>query len=310
MFKTFPFILLLILIKSIQLSATPCIVSLSSQKDKRINALSIEAQNMFIMSSLIVSQLQPNVSSINIKVLLLSAFITVKVNSQRKGVFHNFSLIDRTLFTVLKNLEILEDIQTFLLSQLGFSDGNLGPFSRRHERGLILHLDEDPSLPMIVNFNYDSTINRFLDKIMELEKDKKKPSNEHMTFNELLLLVSPLRPFLSQASHIENRAAIRSILYNLFNNLHQQRTHQQKRKSHTSYTQKETNEIVQQAIALFEQQNNITIPEIIHRLNVDISETMLRNWLNQYEQKNGRIPGRKRNRRRSQQDNEMTIYDL
>ena len=198
---------------------------------------------------------------------------------------------------MLKNLEILEDIQAFLLNQLGFSDGNLGPFSRRHTGGLILHLDEVPSLPMIVNFNYDSTINRFLDKIMELEEDKKKPSNEHMTFNELLLLVSHLRPFLSQASHIENRAAIRSILYNLFNNLHQQRTHQQKRKS---YTQEEKHEIVRQAIALFEQQNNITIPEIIHRLNIDIPETTLWNWLNQYEQKNGRIPGRKRNRKRSQ----------
>ena len=95
MFKIFPFILLLILIKPIPLFASPCIVSLSSQ-DKRINALSIEAQNMFIMSSLIVSQLQPSVSSINIKVLLLSAFTTVKVNSQRKGIFHNFSLIDKT----------------------------------------------------------------------------------------------------------------------------------------------------------------------------------------------------------------------
>ena len=303
--KIVPFILLLILMKPMQLFASSCIVPLSSQ-DKRINALSTEAQNMFVMSSLIVSQLQPNVSSINMKVLLLSALTTVKVTSPRKGVFHNFSLIDETLFTVFKNLEILEDVQAFLLSQLGFNNDNLGPFSRRYEGGLILHLDEVPSISMITNFNYNNTINRFLDKIIELEKGKEKTSNEYLTFNELLLLVSPLRPFLFQASHTENRVVIKSLLYELFNNLRQQKTyqqntHQQKRRS---YTQKEKDEIIQQAIALFAQQDNITIAEIIRRLNIDVTEAMLRHWLNRYEEKNGTTPGRKRHRRRSQQNNE------
>ncbi len=47
------------------------------------------------------------------------------------------SLIDGTLFNILKELNVLEDFQFFLLKQLGFDRNNLGPFKIKSEGGLI-----------------------------------------------------------------------------------------------------------------------------------------------------------------------------
>ena len=83
---------------SIQVSANRlCIIPLSFHNDNRINSLSSEAQDMLIMSSLIASQLWPNELpiQINFKVMLLSSFTEVKIVYQEKGIFHNFSLINK-----------------------------------------------------------------------------------------------------------------------------------------------------------------------------------------------------------------------
>ena len=310
-FISFSLLLTFILESNQVFAEDNCIVSLSSHKDKRIEALSSEAQGMLVISSLIASQLQLETPrQINITIFLLSGL--TEVNSQGNKTFLSFSLIDGTLFTILNRLEILEDVQNFLLSRLGFNNNKLGPFSMIDEGGLTLHLNKAPSLSVITDFNYNNTIDLFLDKVNQLKKNKEERiSYNRLTFDELLLLVSPLRSFLFRALNTEDRMKIKSVLYELFNNLKSQRdknsmtNHPQEQQSEPIqafkslgvqkrqkiYSKEEREKLIQEAIQLIEEEG-ISESEVAHRLNVN-SRTLW-GWLNKYEKEHRPILGRKR----------------
>ena len=72
---------------------------------------------MILMASLVASQL-PNAKpplEINPTLIFLAAITEIKTDSKNREGFQYFNLIDETLFTILKRLEILEDLQNFLL---------------------------------------------------------------------------------------------------------------------------------------------------------------------------------------------------
>ena len=292
------FILIVILMGSIQVSANRlCIIPLSFHNDNRINSLSSEAQDMLIMSSLIASQLWPNKLPIQIKfkVMLLSSFTEVKIVYQEKGIFHNFSLINKTLFNIFKRLGILKDIQMFLLNQLGLNGNDLGPFRIKDEGGLTLYLDKAPSPTTITQFNFRNTnIDVFLDKVNKLKSNEEKASNKHLTFTEVLLLVGPIHSFLFQALNTRNPLKIRSALRQHFNTLRQER-------NRTSYSPEQKVKIIQETIQLFKDEKDMNVLKAARRLNVNY-ET-LRKWLDKAEKSTvftERDQWRKRRRRQKQ----------
>ena len=65
-----------------------------------------------------------------------------------------------------------------------------------------------------------------------------------------------------------------------------------KREPHTTYSLEQQQEIVQNAVQLFKEEDNMTVAEAARRLN--INDKTLWRWLNEYEKEHGPIPGRKR----------------
>ena len=281
-FVSFTILITFILISSIQASTEDhCAIPLSSRNDKRFNALSHEAQNMFIMSSLIASQLKPVRPSIEINSTIMLLSHITKIDDQDRGVFHDFSLTNKTLFHVLNRLKILKGFQTFLLSQLGLDNSNLKPFSRKNGE-LIFHLDEAPQASSIINFNYSRAVDMFLDRVYRLEKDKGS-FDRTLTFTELLILLGPAHSFLFKTLGTEDTTKINAILASSFIDLRQKR-------SQGFYSQEEREEFIQQAIQLFEKEPGITNLEVSKRL--DINHSTLRAWLNRHEKENGPITGK------------------
>ena len=300
------FILVVILISSTQVFAkASCIVSLSSNKNNKITNLSIEAQDMLIMSSLIASQLwlEPD-RQINFTVMLLSSFTEVEIKSEDKGFFHGFSLIDKTIFTVFKQLGILKTIQTFLLNKLNLSEHHLGPFKMKENGGLTLYLNNPPSISMVTDLKYTNTIDIFLNKANELKKSRRNPFQEEsfqgsLTFNEFVLLVGPMHLFLSTALDTKDVSEMKSILHQVFlSSLFSRKT----------YSLEEKDEIIKKAIQLFKEQKNITLPMVARRLNVSLAN--LTRWIKQHERKYGAIEGRKKRRSSSQEERDKIVQEV
>ena len=225
-------LILLILIGPAQLLASECGTQLTRKSD---NILTEEGQDIMLMSSLLASQLQPTAISPQITptLLFLSAITEVKVEGEDKGIFHNFGFRDRILLTAFKRLGILENLQTFLLSQLGFKGDHLGPFSIRAEGGVIFHLTSSPLISTIINFNYDKDTHDLLDVIARLKQmdehiknTKRKSIQEIPTFSEYLFLALldlniPLSTFLFKTLNKQNAAEIHTILNPLFDDVRQ-----------------------------------------------------------------------------------------
>ena len=157
------FVSLIFLITFISISTLAeddCAIVLSSFNDERINALSDEAQNMLIMSSLISSRLtieNPSTKT-NFIIMLLSHLVTVNVNNQNKGKFHNFSLTEsvdgNTLVKILKDLGALKTFQRFLLEHLQPNRNDLRAITiREGGEGLMLHFNEDPTKTVAIRYN-------------------------------------------------------------------------------------------------------------------------------------------------------------
>ena len=66
------------------------------------------------------------------------------------------------------------------------------------------------------------------------------------------------------------------------------------RRIRIDYTPEEKEEITQRAVQIFKEEENISTAEVARRLNVH--EDPLREWLDEYEEQNGPIPGRKKQR--------------
>ena len=191
-------------------AADSCVTSLIT--DERLESLSNEAKDMIFISLLISSQFPSTKFQVNFAIMLLSHFTEVRAHGQ------SFSLIDKTLFGVFKDLLLLKDIQQFLLNQLGLSIDNLGPFVMREGGGLILHLVDPPNISTIIHqFRYNAAINMFLDKVNSLE-DKEGLNENLLTFSEFLFLMGPMHPFLSKALD-GDRKKVRYILSRTFNKL-------------------------------------------------------------------------------------------
>ena len=269
-------------------SSNSCAIALSSSSDNRIHSLSVEDQDMIIISSIIASQLQTSTEPIKISptIMLLSAFTEVKVNRKDQSIFHNLSLIDQTLFTIFKDLGILKNLQDLLLSQLGLSSNDLGPFSIREDGGLTLYLDTPPSVSTVIDFNFNETVNRLLDNFIRFRENKQRTSQSMLTFSGYFFLVAlsldtPILTLLSYIFDTRDPKKIRSILYKLFNDIKQQRF-----QAESSPKQKA---IIQKTIQFF-QEKGMTIAEAARRL--DIHEHVLRGVIKKYEKIYGRIPGR------------------
>ena len=273
-----------------------CTIALSHPNVKKIRELPNEEQDIILMASLIASQLQPNKSplQINPTLIFLGAITEVKVNNKSKSIFHNFSLIDGMLFTVLKRLEILESFQAFLLSQLGFTNNNLGPFSIRDSGGLTLHLNSPPSISTIIHFNYDKDTNDLLDVINKFKWIKRRIAQNPPTFSEYLILAIlelniPLSAFLFEALDTKDTMEIKNLLYPLFNKVRQNlklstgRSNQILKEITNQQTKKE---ILQEALDLFKDEN-MTIVEAARRLHID--KDILKALLKEYKEKNGII---------------------
>ena len=286
-------ILFVVLVGSTQVFAqNQCAVALSHSSDTRIGNLSNEDQDIILMASLIASQLQPSTVStiqINLTLIFLGAITEVKVDSEDKGVFHDFSLIDGMLFTILKRLGILEATQTFLLSQLGFNDNNLGPFKKRPGGGLTLHFNIPPTASMATHFDYDETVSAILDTIGKstLQNVQEGSTQSFPTFSQRLLLIVldvdiPLRTFLFEALDKKNALEVRSLLYPLFNDIRLTET-----PSRRLFQQliSERSEIVQQAIRLIQQ--GMSVPEAAEKLGTH--QIDFQKWLDKYQQEHGII---------------------
>ena len=338
MIKFISLIVFIALIGPIQVFAEDaCRISLSP-------AESNEDQDIIIMSSLMASQLQPVKlpMQINLTILFLSTLTEVKIGSQDKRTFHHLSLIDRTLFNVFKQLGILEDIQTFLLSQLGLSSDDLGPFSIRDSGGLTLHLNTPPSVairdlwPLAVNllmeiqlsasssimmanyFNYDESTEILFKKI----RDIKRRALWGPAFAEALLLAAlefrnPLRSFLFDALNTKNVVKIKSDLYKSLAKLRRKKSRgfyskytmiqgepeqendrvlRRQGKFLRDFSKEEIDRLIQGAILLFQEEDNMTDERAAKRLG--ITRYALHKLLNKHEEENGDIPGRKRRPRR------------
>ena len=214
-----------------------CALAVSSHPNvinvKKLERLAVEDQDMILMASLIASQIPPAPIQINPIMIFLAAITEVEVHGQDKGVFHKFSLINRTLFTVLKRLNILEDIQTFLLNQLGFNSNNMGPFSIRAGGGVTLHLETSPTISTISHFNYDERVSLFLNVIGRPRQNEtgnqnsqERLSQDTPTFPEYLLLAIldvdiPSRTVLFDTFNTTGIIEIRSALQPLFNEVRQ-----------------------------------------------------------------------------------------
>ena len=173
-------------------SSNSCAIALSSSTDNRIHSLSLEDQNMIIISSIIALQLQTSTEPIKINptIMLLSAFTEIKINAQDKSIFHNLSSIDQTLFAFFKHLGILKDLQNLLLSQLGLSSNDLGPFSIREDGGLTLYLDTPPPISTVIDFNFNETVNRLLDNFIRFRGSKQRTYQGMLTFSGYFLLAT------------------------------------------------------------------------------------------------------------------------
>ena len=271
-----------------------CAIPLSHFQDKRLGSLAVEDQNMIIISSLIAKQLQINNNPVQISptIMLLSTLTDVKVYDRDHGNYDTLTANDHTLFAVFKHLGLLTDIRTILLDQLSLNHNSLISFPIRDNGGFTLYLD---ALPNVISFDYDDTINMLLDNFMKSRKTVQNP----LTFSGYLLLASPslnhaIRSVLFHAFNTRNVREIRSILYKLFNDIKQQR-------AWARFTPEEK-DIVQRAVQLFQEEENMTVAKVANILDVDLNSRGLNNLLDKYEQEYGLIPGRQR------QKQSQTLY--
>ena len=286
MMKPVVLALFVILVVPTKIFANQCAIALSHPNVERIKELPNEWQDMILMASLIAPQLQSTSTiQINLTLMFLGAITEVKIDNEDQGIFHNFSLIDGILFTFLKRLGILEDIRAFLLSQLGLSENNLGPFSIRYDGGLTLHLNTPPTLSTITHFNYDEETKALLDIINKstIQNTQEGSPQNPSTFSEHLLLAAlelntPLRAFLFDVLNTQDAIEVRSILYSLFDNIRQT-----VKSSNGLFHQLVKGLIIQEAIGLFRDEENITISEMAKRLQVN--EGDLQQWLDEHKEK-------------------------
>ena len=300
MIKAVLLILSVIWVMPDQVSARDkCAMALLHPHIESIKGLSHEDQDMILMASLIASQLQPTASIIQINptLIFLGAITEVKIGSKDKGVFHNFSLIDRTLFTVLKHLGILEETQAFLLSQLGFNETHLGPFSIKDDGGLILHLNSPPTISVITHFDYDKTAGLLLNVVdhskqnEEYQNTHKKSPQSLSAFSEHFLLAIldldiPSRETLFDTFNTKDAMKIKSALQSLFNDI-KSTVKSPREILHQLILDKDA--ILQEAILLT--QEGISIEEAAKKL--EVNKDHLQYWLDKHKEEYNRQHQRK-----------------
>ena len=304
--KSFLFTLLLITLGLVKVFAhDQCPPALSSPSNKKIEEISDESQDIMLMASLIASQLQLSSLSksspiqINSTMMFLGAITGVKIDGTDRGIFYNFSLINRTLFTAFKRLGILKDLQFFLLDQLGLNENDLGPFKIRSKGGgLTLHLNKPPTAFTVIDFYYDETISAMIDRSRQNKTIKNTQKGSSQGFSILpehfllaaLELNTPLRAFLLKALKIKDVMEvmeIRFLIHSLFDNARQSA----KPSRGLFKFLLERKAIVEKAIQLREQENT-TILEASRELG--IGRKALLQWLDEYEKEYGFTSGKKR----------------
>ena len=286
----------IILVVPTQVFAKRCAIVLSHPNIKRIEGLSNEGQDIMLIASLIASQLQLDKSplQINPTLILLAAITEIETDNKNENTFQNFNSTDRTLFTILKHLEILEKTQIFLLNQLGFNDHYLGPFSTRPDGGVTLHLNSSPATSITNYFNYDETTSMLLDKINGLNQTRTTQSKQRRSAHSLpifskqfllavLELDIPLRTFLFDVLNTRDTKEIKSIFDLLFDDIKQTA-----KPSNEFLDQLIKNNIVQEVIPLIKK--SVSIAKVAE--GIGMSRFTLWKWINEYEQENGPIPGR------------------
>ncbi len=273
-------------------------VSNSYRLDKRIKNLSHEGQDLILMAGLIAYALKSHTTStqslhpleLNPYHIFLAA--TTKVVDENKGIFHQFSLVDRVLFSLLKQLNILKSFQNFLLEQLGFNNDYSDFFSKNPDGSLTLYLNESPALSSITAFTYQTATNILLDEIGKSKQgeinyiqniQQQKPSFFISTEHFLLATLDfdhPIRTFLFNIFNVRHALEIRSSLYPIIDDVRKSIKRSPKRLQLLSRDQ-----LLQEAISLIK--GGISVVESARMLN--ISNDTLQKYLQEYEAVHGPI---------------------
>ena len=195
---------------------------LSSQSHKSFKDNFVEEVHDMFWTSLRIATIlnyyaNPFFITKKVKVNLYHFFLAGITEITVSGKPTEISFIDSTLFNILKELDILEDFQFFLLKKLGFDRNNLGPFKIRSDGGLILDIngssrlanklirlrddnmvfDESVFYMMIYPFEQAIASHIPLSQDLELEKlNSLTPIDLRHLFLAVLEFDNPIRRFL------------------------------------------------------------------------------------------------------------------